>query len=137
MSISYEYKEIKVRNKRPNKKQMWLWKDWREFRPIEPIKPKYDESFINKQMQKVQNALGEDDFEMKASCDIEGRYSCGARMFIYPEKIKIQSKRDEKICFILSFTEMDSVEIVKKKLLIKMTGGAELKVSGFKNVHQV
>lgn len=74
---------------------------------------------------------------MKVSCDIEGRYSCAARMFVYPEKLKIQSKRDEKICFILSFTEMESVEIVKKKLLIKMTGGAELKLSGFKNAHEV
>ena len=74
---------------------------------------------------------------MKVSCDIEGRYSCAARMFIYPEKIKIQSKRDQNICFILSFAEMESVEVVKKRLLIKMTGGAELQVSGLKNTHEV
>jgi len=72
---------------------------------------------------------------MKVSCSIEGRYSCAARMFIYSEKIKIENKKDEKICFLLPFFEMESIEVAKKRILIKMKGGAELTVSGIKNIY--
>ena len=61
---------------------------------------------------------------MMVSCDLEGRYHCQARMLIFPEKVKITSKRDDKVDIILPFSEMESVEVVKKKLLIKMAGGA-------------
>jgi hypothetical protein len=46
LSISYEFKEVKVRNKRPSENELWLWRDWREFRMNEETKPKYSNSFI-------------------------------------------------------------------------------------------
>ena len=32
MEVSYQYTEVKIKNKRPSKQEMWLWRDWREFR---------------------------------------------------------------------------------------------------------
>lgn len=50
MSISYEYKEIKIKSKMPNKSEIWLWKDWRDFRVFSPLKPKFAEKFITQEL---------------------------------------------------------------------------------------
>ena len=46
MEVSYQYKEISIKNKRPSKKEIWLWRDWREFRDFEEVLPRIDLKLI-------------------------------------------------------------------------------------------
>lgn len=59
-------------------------------------------------------------------------------MYLYPEKIRLEAKKDNKVHIILPLEEIDSIEVRKsKKIVITMFGGARIKISGFKNVHEV
>jgi len=68
------------------------------------MKPKYEEPFLNKEATKMKDLFDLDQEDMKVSCDLEGRYHCQARMFIFPDKVKITSKRDDKVDIILPFS---------------------------------
>lgn len=57
MEVSYQYTEVKIKNKRPSKEEVWLWKDWREFRVFEDVSPKYDEKYITNELNFIRKVM--------------------------------------------------------------------------------
>ena len=60
---------------------------------------------------------------------IEGRKSGKAIMQISSEKVEVLSKKDSSVNFILPCEYIEYVEPQNKKLIIRMRGGCELKLS--------